>query len=68
MKPDNVCRHLRTKKMFIPAEADQVFSVEDGHFTHSGHCWCNKTCSEVGFDDRQVSVQLCNPSRSCFEE
>ena len=27
MKPANVCRHLRTKKMYIPAQADEVFSA-----------------------------------------
>jgi hypothetical protein len=54
--------------MYIPAQADQVFAQEGDQFTHHGHCWCNRTLSEVGFDDQQVGVQICNPSRSCFEE
>ena len=54
--------------MFIPAQADEVFATDDEQLTHSGHCWCNRTLSEVGRDDKQVCVQLCNPSRSCFEE
>jgi hypothetical protein len=67
MKPTNVCKHLRTKKMYIPAQADEVFQA-DGGAEHVGHCWCNRTLSEVGVDDRQVSIPICNPSRSCFEE
>ncbi len=68
MKPDNVCRHLRTKKMYIPAQADEVFSAAGDEMGHCGHCWCNRTLSEVGFDDQQVGIEICNPSRSCFEE
>jgi hypothetical protein len=67
MKPDNVCRHLRTKKMYVPAQADEVFSKEAGETGYCGHCWCNRTLSEVGFDDRPVNISACNPSRSCFE-
>ena len=68
MKPSNCCKHLRTKKLYIPEQADDVFAVADDQFTHHGHCWCNRTLSEVGFDNQQVGVQICNPSRSCFEE
>jgi hypothetical protein len=68
MKPDNCCRHLRTKKLYIPEQTDEVFDVEGEQFTHHGHCWCNRTLTEVGWDDQQVGVQLCNPSRPCFED
>lgn len=68
MKPENCCRHLRTKKMYIPEQADEVFAVSGDQLTHHGHCWCNRTLAEVGFDDRQVGLQICNPSRECFEE
>jgi len=68
MKPNNVCKHLRTKKMFIPEEADEVFAVAGNAFLHCSHCWCNRTLTETGPDDRQVQLQVCNPSRSCFEE
>lgn len=68
MKPTNVCKNLRTKKMFIPAQAHEVFAAtEDGH-EHCQHCWCNVTLTETGPDDRQVGLEICNPSRSCFEE
>ena len=69
MKPNNVCKHLRTKKMFIPAEADEVFPAAGAEAERAaGHCWCNRTLSEVGADDRQVSIDISNPSRTCFEE
>ena len=68
MKPANVCKHLRTKKMYIPAQADEVFAVGDDGAEPSSHCWCNRTLTEVGQDDKQVGIRLCNPSRPCFEE
>jgi hypothetical protein len=68
MKPTNVCKHLRTKKMYVPAQADEVFAANESGYQHCGHCWCNRTLSEVGPDDRQVEMQVCNPTRSCFEE
>ena len=54
--------------MFIPAIADEVFAVSEDGFQHCGHCWCNRTLTETGPDDRQVHLPICNPSRSCFEE
>jgi len=64
----NFCKHLRTKKMFIPAQADEVFSATREQFASIGHCWCNRTMSEVGPDDRQVSAENCSRARSCFEK
>ena len=60
MKPANVCRHLRTKKMYIPAQADEVFADHE-EMGHCGHCWCNKTLTEMGLDDRAAGIQACNP-------
>ena len=68
MKPSQICRHFRTKKMFIPELADEVFARENGAFTDSSHCWCLRTLTETGPDDQQVGIQICNPSRRCFEE
>ena len=69
MKPSNVCKHLRTKKMFIPAQEDEVFAREDGEFAGtSSHCWCNRTLVEAGPDDKPVALRICSPGRSCFEE
>ncbi len=68
MKPSHVCKHLRAKKMFIPALADKMFAQEDQAFTDTSHCWCNRTLTEVGPDDKQVSLPGCSSARSCFEE
>lgn len=68
MKPKNVCRHLRTKKMYIPAQADEVFAEGGDVAESSGHCWCNRTLTEVGLDDKLAGLKDCNPSRSCFQE
>jgi hypothetical protein len=54
--------------MYIPAQADEVFSASGEDLEHMGHCWCNRTLTEVGPDDRHVVAQSCNRSRSCFEE
>jgi hypothetical protein len=64
----NLCKHLRTKKMYIPAQQDEVFSASGEELGNIGHCWCNRTMSEVGPDDRQVAAYNCGRGRSCFEE
>jgi len=69
MKPAHLCKHLRTKKMYVPAQADEVFAAasrDDGD--SCGHCWCNRTLTEVGSDDKLVGLQVCGPTRVCFEE
>jgi hypothetical protein len=68
MNPLNLCKHLRTKKMYIPAQEHEAFPASAGGAEPGGHCWCNRTMSEVGPDDRQVGAQLCSSPRSCFEE
>jgi hypothetical protein len=64
----NFCKNLRTKKMYIPAEAHEVLSASSEQLGDIGHCWCNRTMSEVGPDDRQVGARQCSKERSCFEE
>lgn len=54
--------------MYIPAQADEVLAQENGEFTQSPHCWCNRTLTETGPDDKQVGLQPCSRSRACFEE
>jgi hypothetical protein len=70
MKPAHLCKHFRTKKMYIPAQAHEVFAAAEGRTDADpcGHCWCNRTLSEVGGDDQLAGLEVCNPSRSCFEE
>ncbi len=61
-----ICKHLRTKRLFIPALAADAFSLEeDPH--EVVQCWCNKTMTELGRDDRHVSYEDCSDEkRSCF--
>jgi len=68
MKPADVCKNIRTKKMFIPALAEETFSPQNEETGHSCHCWCNCTLTETGPDDRPVGIRVCTPSRSCFQE
>jgi hypothetical protein len=68
MKPAHICKHFRTKKLYVPALAHEVFEAKDDEMDQCGHCWCNRTLSEVGVDDRLADLRSCNPGRSCFEE
>lgn len=64
---DTPCRHLRTKKLYIPElNADALKGKESAGA--SEHCWCNKTMTEVGFDDRRVSPISCSrQDRACYQ-
>ncbi len=68
MSTAHLCKHLRTKKMFIPALAHEAFSGDSDETGHSSHCWCNCTMTETGPDDRAVGAEACVKTRSCFEE
>jgi hypothetical protein len=63
-----VCKHLRTKKMFIPAQAAEAFSQASEIEGSSCHCWCNRTLTEVGADDQPVNPEICRIGRSCFDD
>jgi hypothetical protein len=63
----NFCKNLRTKRMYISAQQDEVFNATGEELDNIGHCWCNRTLSEVGPDDRQVSARHCGKNRSCHE-
>lgn len=63
-----VCKHLRTKKMFIPAQAEEAFAPPGQEAAHDSHCWCNCTLTEAGPDDRPVALHMCHDARPCFEE
>lgn len=61
------CRHLRTKKMFTGATAEEAFAEKHGENMTPCHFWCNRTQSVVGVDDKQVHKNTCQEGRSCFE-
>lgn len=68
MKPTDLCKHLRTKKMYVPALAEEPLAPPFEEAGQTGHCWCNRTLTEVGPDDQAVGTRVCTGGRSCFEE
>ncbi len=60
------CRHLRTKRMYIPALAEGALDLEQPHHDQSFY-WCNKTLGALGADDASVHPKSCQPGRSCHE-
>jgi hypothetical protein len=60
------CRYLRTKKMYVPAQEGAAFSNKFDPNSFS-HCWCNRTMTEIGEDDKLVSYRAClSPERRCY--
>lgn len=68
MNKSPVCKHLRTKSMYIPALTRREDTQPDYVAGHSSHCWCNCTLTETGPDDRPVGAEHCTDTRHCFEE
>jgi hypothetical protein len=60
------CKHLRTKRLYIPELAINAFA-RSATGEPLCQCWCNKTMMEVGLDDRHVSLQACTDAdRPCY--
>ncbi len=64
---ESLCKHLRTKKMFIPAQAAEITAEEPEGSTSACHYWCNQTMTAIGLDDQPVNRTVCRPNRQCFE-
>lgn len=62
----NFCKHLRNKKMYTPGPETDLHRPEEA-FSNASHCWCNRTMTEVGPDDRPVGNESCSRARSCHE-
>ena len=61
------CRYLRTKKMYVSVQEDAAFSNKFDPNSFS-HCWCNRTMTEIGLDDKLVSFRGCSTSgRRCYQ-
>ncbi len=60
------CRHLRTKRMYIPALAEGALDLDQDANDQSFY-WCNKTLSALGVDDAPVHLCTCQPGRACHE-
>jgi hypothetical protein len=62
------CRHLRTKKLYVSAQADEAWLLRSESET-TAHVWCNCTQCETGPDDRAVTQAGCSDrTRPCFLE
>jgi hypothetical protein len=62
----SICRHLRNKRMYIPALADGAVPADASENDESFY-WCNRTLAALGRDDDRVHPCLCRPGRSCHE-
>jgi len=60
------CRHLRTKRMYIPALAEGALDLNQDANDQSFY-WCNRTLGALGLDDAPVHLCTCQPGRSCHE-
>ena len=63
-----LCKHLRTKKMFTGFSAEESFAEKHDEHVTPNHFWCNRTQTVVGPDDQAAHKETCTPGRSCFEE
>ena len=62
-----LCHYLRTKTLYIPEQASEAFAVA-GVPKAGAQCWCNKTLTALGPDDRIAGPIACNDRlRSCYE-
>ncbi|HEX3725673.1 MAG TPA: hypothetical protein VHV08_05495 [Pirellulales bacterium] len=61
---DRVCRHLRSKAIFVSGQLEPPAELEH---TGSGHCWCNFTQHILGPDDQLVNRRECHSARPCYE-
>lgn len=60
------CRHLRTKRMYIPVLAEDALDLEQGSHDQSFY-WCNRTLGALGTDSLPAAPCDCQPGRSCHE-
>jgi hypothetical protein len=60
-----LCRYLRNKRMFVPAQAATAIAPADEN--DESFYWCNKTLGALGADDDRVHPCLCRPGRVCHE-
>ena len=60
------CRHLRTKRMYIPALADGALDIRPVNEDQSFY-WCNQTLGALSLNDEPVHPCVCQPGRGCHE-
>lgn len=63
-----ICRHLRTKSLYIDSTPEEAFAERAGEETSQCHFWCNLTQNVVGVDDRPAHKNVCKAGRPCYED
>ncbi|HUJ30683.1 MAG TPA: hypothetical protein VLY23_05340 [Candidatus Acidoferrum sp.] len=61
IRTGEVCRSLRSKKLFYQTEE------EASDITSAGPFWCARTQSLLGVDGEIAGHEECRPGRSCCE-
>lgn len=61
-----VCRHLRSKAVYVPAFQQYPGSMAPS--AEEAYYWCQRTMRELGPDDRLADVDRCTAGRGCYEE
>lgn len=63
------CKHLRTKRLFIPDLALDGPGVPAPMPQREAvcQCWCTRTMTALGLDQRHVTPRTCtDPQRPCY--
>jgi hypothetical protein len=66
----NLCRHLRTKKLYMDSMEHEAFVQKTGENASACHYWCCLTQAVAGPDDRPAHTENSTrgKGRTCFEE
>ncbi len=61
IRSGEVCRCLRSKKLFYQSEGDESVAANAAPF------WCSRTQSLLGPDGEVAEADACRPGRACCE-
>jgi hypothetical protein len=59
-----VCKHLRTKSLYIPADERGASVLVEP--SETAHYWCNRTGAETGPDNDFAGPRECRAERTCY--
>ena len=61
IRTGEICRSLRSKKLFYQSEEDA------SDIANSGPFWCARSQSLIGIDGKIAGHEECRPGRACCE-
>jgi hypothetical protein len=67
IRASDICRHLRSKAMYVPASAEKIPGEWTSDSAPQPHCWCNITMTEIGEDSLPTSLTTCIQGRNCYK-